>query len=177
VAGDLIYWDTCVWLAWLTKQGDPGHLAGLEQFAEQFESGKKTLITSALTRVEVLQCTLTEEQRDCYRLLFKRRNFQEIPITGVIIDLAHDIRNFYQQQKMKGGASAPTTPDAIHLATAIKFGASEFHTFDGGKKQGKKRGLTPLSGNVAGHNLLIRFPFIPQGILDFNKPPEEQKPT
>jgi hypothetical protein len=80
----------------------------------------------------------------------KRQNFQEIAATPQIMDLAGEIRVW-----SKGGdKKAIATPDAIHLATAIKGGVHEFQTFDGGRK----RGILDLNGNVMGHNLRIVAP-------------------
>jgi hypothetical protein len=49
----------------------------------------------------------------------------------------------------------------VHLACAIVYGCAEFLTFDENdirKPSRAKRGLIPLSGNVAGHRLTISKP-------------------
>jgi len=48
-----------------------------------------------------------------------------------------------------------TTPDSIHLATAIIWKVECFYTFDGKDKAKKARALLPLNGNVAGRSLAI----------------------
>ncbi|EDN68925.1 hypothetical protein BGP_4208 [Beggiatoa sp. PS] len=53
------------------------------------------------------------------------KNFQEIAVDKRIASLAHDIRNFYQQNKTN--AINIKTPDAIHLASAIHYQADQFH--------------------------------------------------
>ena len=78
-----------------------------------------------------------------------------------IATLASELRNYYQLQKVVDGLPALSSPDATHLATAIHFEVSEFQTFDARDEPKKRRGLLPLNGNVAGHNLLIRMPPIP----------------
>ena len=59
-------------------------------------------------------------------------------------------------------------PDAIHLASAILYEATEFHTFDGVRSGVNKGGLLTLDGNVAGHRLRICAPKAEQ--LQFSFP-------
>lgn len=87
-------------------------------------------------------------------------------ISSPILDLAREIRNFYQEEKRSGRTNLPTveTPDAIHLATAIYYDCPRMFTFDENDRiegAGRpKRGLIPLSGNVAGrYPLIIQKPF------------------
>jgi len=67
--------------------------------------------------------------------------------------IAHDLRNHYA---MLGGKTL-SSPDAIHLTTAILYRVDEFHTFDEDGSSGSL-GLNPLSGNVGGHRLTICKP-------------------
>ena len=60
--------------------------------------------------------------------------------------MAHDIRDYYQRIKDQNDGKLLQTPDAIHLATAIMYRATEFHTFDDGKSGSKNLGLLGLSG-------------------------------
>jgi predicted nucleic acid-binding protein len=71
-----------------------------------------------------------------------------------IATLAHDLRNHYAN----AGGNKLKTPDAIHLATAILFRADEFHTFD--------EALIALSGDVAGHRLIVCKPVAKNPELD-----------
>jgi PIN domain len=71
--------------------------------------------------------------------------------------LAHDIRDHY----VAAGNKGIKTPDAIHLATAILYRATEFHTFD--------ERLLDLSGNVGGHGLKICKPEAKNPQLDLRK--------
>jgi hypothetical protein len=82
-----------------------------------------------------------------------------------VAELAHDLRNHYAEL----GGRMLSTPDAIHLATAIHYRADEFHTFDSGSST-KSLGLIPLSGNVGGHKLIICKPTAKSPQLDLRKP-------
>ena len=82
-----------------------------------------------------------------------------------VASLAHDIRDHYG----KLGGKNLATPDSIHLASAILYRSDEFHTFDSGGSS-KSLGLLPLSGDVAGHKLLICKPEAKRPQLDLRKP-------
>jgi hypothetical protein len=72
-----------------------------------------------------------------------------VDITDKVLTLSKEIREWN---------SKISTPDAIHLATAILYEAEEFHTTDGGGKRKRAGDLIPLNGNVAGHRLRICIP-------------------
>ncbi len=158
----LFYWDTCVIIAWLKNEDrEPTEMNGLHDVAEKIDTNKARLITSVLTTAEVLKCTLTNEANQIWENLFQRRNCMMIDTDDRIWKLSNEIRNYYQIQKEQTGLNTVTTPDAIHLATAIIYEADEFHTFDE-YNTNKRRALIPLNGNVAGHNLIICKPSLPQ---------------
>ncbi len=73
--------------------------------------------------------------------------------------LTSEIRAFKAKTKKKDAIKSLSVPGAIHLATAIHYGATEFHTFDGKRKPGRNPGgLLTLDGNVGGHRLKICIP-------------------
>jgi predicted nucleic acid-binding protein len=156
-SGKIYYWDAAPIISWITgEKRAADEIAGLDAVADEFEKGKCTIVTSSIFRVEVL--ALSDEQSKKLNAFCLHRRFQEIEVSHIILDLANEIRKFYKSSNKKVVA----TPDAIHLATAIKYQVDVFHTFDGG---GKKRGILELSGNVAGYNLTIQKPHAAQGIL------------
>ena len=118
----IIYVDTCVFIAMLTgeqRKGDESlHVAG---FAGELERREVIAVTSALTRTEILECTLTDQQRHIMDRLIRPPKVQRKDVSSPILDLATEIRNYYQEERRSGRSSLPTieTPDAIHLATAI----------------------------------------------------------
>jgi len=148
----IFYWDTCIFLDWFMSSRSKRtseEMNGISEIAQLIEKDKAILVASSIIRIEILACTLSDEAQEKLTQWFMRKNFQEIAVDKRIASLAHDIRNFYQQEKQN--AINIKTPDAIHLATAIYYKVNQFHTFDGQRK----RGLLRLSNNVAGHNLII----------------------
>ncbi|MEO6823292.1 MAG: type II toxin-antitoxin system VapC family toxin [Nitrosospira sp.] len=164
-----IYWDTAPLIAWITdEQRPPDEIAGLEEVVNLIERGKIILFTSAIWRVEVLDSSLNEEQKQTLRKLFDGRHITDVAADSRIFDLAHEIRNYYQIERQKDQNQPKiSTPDALHLATAILNNATEFHTFDGATQNGGIGKLIRLSGNVAGYKLKICVPTGKQFRLPF----------
>jgi predicted nucleic acid-binding protein len=157
----LVYWDSSVFIAWLKDEQRPaGEMDGVAESVEAVESGSVLLVTSVLTRTEVFEADLPAEVRDLYSALLKRRNVQLADVDLRITTLSRKLREFYRRQSAQDGKAGLTTPDAIHLATAIHLKVDEFYTFDDGKKGG--RSLLSLDGNVAGHPLAIMKPPVTQ---------------
>lgn len=55
-----------------------------------------------------------------------------------------------------------STPDAIHLATALIYEVNEFWTLDDGKKNPKYLGLLELDGHEWLDKLVIKRPHVEQ---------------
>lgn len=143
----VVHWDTCVLLAWvLGEKRSEADLEGLRRAGEAFDDGKLTLLTSVISRAEIFQGDITDEQRSRYRDLFRRPRFQEADVTRPVAELASTFRQRAQKQLGK----KITTPDAIHLATAAHLKAREFHTFDGD--------LMPLSESAIVDGLKVCAP-------------------
>lgn len=154
------YWDSAPLITWITdEQRSAEEIAGLEEVVELVERGKAVLFTSAIWRVEVLDSSLTDKQVRTLKKLFEGRHITDVAADGRVFDMAHEIRNYYQI-KRNTAPNQPkiSTPDSIHLATAILYEATEFHTFDGASQNGGRGKLIGLNGNVAGHKLKICAP-------------------
>ena len=136
------------------------------------ERGNAILMTSVLWRAEVLDLHLTATQRKKLEESFDGRSLIEMSIDGRIMDLASEIRTFQRASKKKDILKNIRTPDAIHLATAIQYDATEFHTFDGARYGSNPGGLLTLDGNVGGHRLKICVPQASQLRLNFPFPQE-----
>lgn len=156
-----IYWDACVFIAWIyeDKSYGPGVFEGIEFMARDIHSGKSTLFTSVVTKTEVLDNRMSGKAKTRFGNLFKRHNVTMVVQDERIADRSHNIRNHYD----KVGYHISTT-DAIHLATAIIYKADAFYTLDGA---GRKRNgdLLPLDGDVAGYPLTIVKPDAFQGTM------------
>lgn len=160
----IYYWDTCLFLAWLKdEERRAGEMDGVRELIERARRRDVRLITSVLTTVEVLAAKMPAGMDTLFQNLMRRVNRQAMDIR--VAQIAHDLRNHYVAQ----GGKTLSTPDAIHLATAILYRADEFHTFD---TEGSSRslGLIPLSGNVGGHRLTICKPEAKNPQLDLRRP-------
>lgn len=158
---DTFYWDTCLFLAWLKDEQRPdGEMDGVRDFLERGKRGEILILTSVLTLTEVLEASIPSATSDALQDLFRRRSFRLLNINRPIAALAAELRRSFRD---KGAKLA--TPDAIHLASAIQYDVTAFHTFDNGGSS-KSVGLLELDGDVAGHKLRICKPLGQQQSLD-----------
>ena len=162
----LYYWDSCVFIAWLTE--DPAYeefLPGLEEYASQVDRNEIVLVTSTIVRGEVLPDKMPGNTMAKFEQFLKRRNVTEAAMDPRVSKLSAAIRNYYVGEKKAGRVTKiPSTPDAIHLATAVLYEVKEMHTFDDGGTGGGLSRLA-LSGNVAGYTLKVCRPQPAQGRL------------
>jgi len=170
------YWDSCLFLAWIKdEERKSGDMAGVREVIERVKRRDAKIVTSVLTLTEVLDSKLPAGMKTLIDGLLKRVNRVGMEIK--IARMAHDLRDYYVQRSAEFGGKTLAVPDAIHLATAILYRVSEFHTFDGGG-MGKSLGLLPLSGNVGGHRLTICKPQAKSPQLDLRKPrPDPTTPS
>lgn len=169
------YWDTAPLVAWLTdeKRADPAELAGIAAVIDMVDRGRAVLMTSVLWRSEVLDLDLSTAQKRRLEAAFSGQSIHELAIDSRVMDLAGHIRSVQKKSTKKDAMQNVRVPDAIHLASAIHYGADEFHTFDGVRHGKNAGGLLTLNGNVAGHRLKICAPSAAQYLLDLS-PSEEQ---
>jgi len=125
----IVYWDSCIFIAYLKDElrKDPKDMQGVNELATLFDMGQIDIATSAIAFTEVLETTITAEKYKMFCDLFSRRNIHLIDVNRKIAEISHQIRNHYYLVRN------PTisTPDALHLATAIWFQCDTFYTFDG----------------------------------------------
>ncbi|MCH7806157.1 MAG: type II toxin-antitoxin system VapC family toxin [Proteobacteria bacterium] len=168
----LIYIDACVIISMIT--GDmPKESAILSGLARMMDSQEIIPVTSALTRSEILECNLTQQQKDRLKRLISPPKMQVKSVDTKVEELAQELRDYYQALKESGQTTLPTlsAPDANHLATAILYECEKFYTYDEKDRPASsgrpQRGLIPLSGNLAGkYTLEICKPDVKQLGLD-----------
>jgi len=171
-AEPLYYWDTCLFLAWIKdEERKSGEMAGVREVIERSKRREVKLVTSVLTATEVLSSKLPAGMGPLFLGLMKR--VYRVGIDSKVAGLAHDLRDYYAIRADQFEGKTLSTPDALHLATAILYRATEFHTFDADNGR-KTLGLLPLSGNVAGHSLHICKPVARNPELDLRKKPNEK---
>jgi predicted nucleic acid-binding protein len=156
---EAIYWDSCVFLAWFKGEARPnGEINGVLDCVEKVEKGQIILVTyKSITEIEVLEASMSVDAKQKFHQLFLRRNVQYLPHHPRIEVITKEIREYYQREHLAGNGKNVGSSDAMHLASAIYYQVDAFYTFDDGRGK-KERGLLELSGNVAGHNLLICKP-------------------
>ncbi len=168
-AEPIYYWDTCLFLAWIKdEERKNGEMDGVREVIERFKKREVKIITSVLTNVEVLQSRLPVGMERLFVDFMKR--ISKLGMDTKVASLAHDIRDYYMRNASQYDGKTLSTPDAIHLATAILYRANEFHTFDDGGSSSKSIGLIKLSGNVGGNRLKICKPEAKNPQLDLRKP-------
>jgi hypothetical protein len=161
----LIYWDTCVFLAWIKGEScwPEDVTKGIEQIVEQNAAKEVILVTSVITLAEILQANLTVEQKDKVAGIFRNPTLQLIDVDrrvagkAATIRAAYDSRTFNPDGAVKSG-SIMGMGDSIHLATAVHFEVHEFQTLDGAGRRKRRFDLLTLDGNVAGARLAIKTP-------------------
>ncbi len=165
----LYYWDTCLFLAWIKdEQRKVDEMAGVREVIARSKRREVLIMTSVLTVTEILQSKVPVGLGSLLFDLMRRVERKSIDVK--IAKLAHDLRDFYAGRADQFGGKTLSTPDALHLATAILYRADEFHTFDDGSK-GKSLGLLSLSGQVGGHKLIVCKPQPTSPELDLRRPP------
>ncbi len=121
-----VYWDSCTFISWL--DGGQGRtleeMSGLNAVAGEINKESCSLLTSALTHVEVLFID-NDAPLERFDAFLNRRNNTVVVVDIPIAKKAGEIRTKYHRQDIKLSAE-----DSVHLATAIIYGASVFHTFD-----------------------------------------------
>lgn len=163
------YWDTAPLIAWITDENraDPAEMAGLAEVVDMVDRGRAVLMISVLWRAEVFDSSLTVAQKKRLEAVFDGRRIIELAIDSRVMKLTSEIRSFHSASKKKDAMKNIRVPDAIHLASAIHYEATEFHTFDGVRSGTNRGGLLTLDGNVGGHRLRICAPKANQLQLSF----------
>ena len=150
----IVYWDSCTFISWL--DGGIGRTAeemsGLNSVATEINRGNLRLIASTLTRVETLDLA-ADDRVERFAKFLTRRKSKAVVVDNPVAEKAGEIRTQCRRRNIKLSAE-----DAVHLATAIVYEASVFHTFD--------EKLLGLDGDVGGYPLKIKKPTAEQGTLD-----------
>jgi predicted nucleic acid-binding protein len=165
----VIYWDTCVFIAWLKDERDTwgAHIMrGIGDVFDLVGRNQAYLVTSAITRTEIFLADLTEEQKRSFADLLRRRNMDERAADFKITDRASEIRYGFSLR----------TADAIHVGTASIAHADEFQTMDGYDTVRKQcnSGILKLNGRLK-YKLLITIPYprFPKATPDVSSPTGE----
>jgi predicted nucleic acid-binding protein len=144
-----IYWDSCVYIDCIQKKQP--RFAMLERIYDQAINGEVEFVASTLVLAEVVRCKeLTipaADQELVIRNFFKRSFFHFRPVDRLIAEEAAAISRAYPDLK---------PPDAIHIATAIRYSCTRLQTYDG--ECGGPKKMIAYSGRVGRPPLKIELP-------------------
>lgn len=128
----LVYWDSCVFLSYLEKT--PSRIGTLDAVVEEARQKHILIVTSTLSIAEVAYAaqerTAGSPNPAILDLIDGLWNDPTVVLVlefnRVIAEQARDIvrRGLFERRSLKAA-------DAVHLATAVNRGVSDFHTYDG----------------------------------------------
>lgn len=113
-----VYLDSCCFI--YLVEGEPVWRSVVEQRLRKLEPSSK-LVTSQLARLECRTKPVRDGNRallERYDMLFGADRVLVLDVSADVVDRATDLRARYGFK----------TPDAIHLASALEFAATEFWT-------------------------------------------------
>jgi len=171
----LVYWDACIFIAWLDREPRKDiSREDLEYWARLFRDDKARLVTSAVTGLEILESRMerNREARDEFHRFMRPPRGSLHQISPPVLEMAYTLReHFASLPAPLGREKHPTlsTPDAIHLATAVLEEVDVFHTTDGGNPN--RWGIldVPDLGFVGAPNLEIVLPKADRNIEMFGE--------
>ena len=118
----LICWDTSVLIEYMTEK-EPGRIRDIQTVIQSIDSGQYKLTFSTLVYVEVLESAMPGKSIKKFDEILENIDMVTTFAVDIIIaKKAQDIRNRIPK--------TISTPDAVHIATAIISEAQFFHTFD-----------------------------------------------
>lgn len=141
MAGDnakkpVFFWDSGIIIQWLkqTPENDrtESDIKVLSDMITLAETGKMTLLVSALWRVEILPFHYDAKEYKKLSNAFSGQSIVEVAISNKILTLAQELRNQSLIDHNNQNGRKLKTPDAIQLASAIIYRADIFHTYDSG---------------------------------------------
>jgi predicted nucleic acid-binding protein len=137
-----LFWDTCVFAAYLYNEKDTYNLADIEQYLNEAQLGKFKLYTSSLVFAEIASSKVRRNSHGSMDDLIR-----DLIGASVVIDASVNIFQMAGRLKdipyRKGTSDKRvlSTGDAVMLSTALflqdTYGVSidAFHTFDNAKKK------------------------------------------
>ncbi len=152
-ARPIIGLDASLFIAWLTGEQRPDdQAAGIQECFERIRKDEIQAIVSAVLYSEILLGQYPEDKQLAFYKLMSGTNPQVMEVDIRIARTAGELRTYFNTKGMK-----MSTPDAVHISTAIHYGAHEFYTVDEGLTA-KLENLLDLSAAVEGCSLVVRIP-------------------
>ena len=152
--GDLQYWDSCLFIRYLTDDPqtdkDRAQLENIKPLFEAAHKGHILIVVSTLVLAEIRpREPFNQRHYDLIDDLFYRgrSNVRVVAVTPPIARKASELGVTHK---------AMTSPDAVHVATALLEQVSVMYTFDGDKDGERRR-----SGKLLGYNGILGDPRLP----------------
>ena len=123
----LVYFDSCVFISWLKNDEDSQSIIDIVHNAEL---GKCQILTSAIGVAEIWPDSqyLPDRHEQYQKMLLSR--FTVVAVDFIIAKESVEVANALS--KVRGSRRKIKSPDAIHIATAIRKKADYLCTFDEG---------------------------------------------
>lgn len=168
----IYYWDSCIYIAILSDDESEWVQAALE-ILDRNRRAENKIITSVITKIEVLERLNSKREIDhgkesVFHSMFSPGAHEPLEVD---VRTAEKARRLRSERVIRGLEKELSTPDSIHLATAIIAGVDEFHTNDEGKTKDKETmrktvGLLHLTpADLAPDYLKICRPSVEQLVL------------
>jgi predicted nucleic acid-binding protein len=128
-----IYWDACVFLSFIN--GDPDRAEVIQQLMDGASKGKFQLLTSTVSQVEVAFGKAEQDSKAPDATVLAAIDAfwgSESPVNLIEFHrlIAQDARELVRLARFDRDERL-TPLDAIHLASAQRLQAADFHTYDG----------------------------------------------
>lgn len=145
-----VYWDACVWLALIN--GEPKRRRAVEYIYNSARAGTYEIWTSTMSYVEVFRIRGEEANPKPYPSagldkideVFEQEFIKLVPLDVEVAKFARKLLRQHSGLKKR--------PDAIHLASALRWPVDVMHTYDGndllhldGKMKGKTGSLLRIA--------------------------------
>lgn len=121
----VVYWDACVFISKI--QGDPDRIDIIEELVGLAKKEKLIIATSVITEGEVIRWPshgATDPHPDADQLIddfFKNPWILRRTVDGAIMG---------HVRRLRAANKGLRLPDAIHVATALRYSVSCLHTYD-----------------------------------------------
>ena len=91
----VFYWDSCLFIAWLAdEKRKTGEMEGLAEVVLMVDAREAYILTSVITRGEVLDSSLSKDAQEKFRNLLGNPSFTFADVSMPISEIASEIRAF-----------------------------------------------------------------------------------